>query len=83
MRKLLALTLLLSIQSHACTIDLGIKKQGAKTYYLKSGQTISKSIIKRLQSECKFNVRLLTKLEIKRVKITTLKKRLAKLQGGK
>lgn len=81
MKTLLILLTLIAFNTQAaCLIDLGVKKKGAKTYYLGNGERLSKSVISKLSSVCKFNVKVLSKKRVKSMKINRLQKRLAKLQ---
>lgn len=66
--------------SASCVIDLKVKKQGAKSFYTQSGEKISKKVVSKLSSQCKFNYKLMNQAEIKGMKIARLTKQLAKLR---
>lgn len=87
MSKTLALTALITLSSlqvqAACSINLFKKKTSAKTAYTANGQSISASIIKKLSNECKFNIKLMSEKQIKKMAITRLQAKLLKLQGAK
>lgn len=84
MKKLAVLAvLLISVQSKgACHISLMKKTPTAKTFYTNQGNTISKSVIKKLSSECTFDISLMSSKMKTQIDIKRLKARLAKLKGG-
>lgn len=84
MKNLIILTVLVATFTGAaanasCTINLKKKKAGAKTSYTMSGETISKKVVAKLSSQCKFNYSIMSVSELRAMKIAKLKKQLAKL----
>lgn len=77
--------ILLSINTlkAACTIDLYKKKLDAKTSYTLDGVSISKTIVTKLSSQCKFNIKLMSEEQKRKMAIARLKKKLVKLSEKK
>ena len=67
MKNLIVLITLLSTlnvaKSQDCTVTLYKKKPGAKTSYTLKGDTISKKVVEKLSTQCKFNFKLFTPSE--------------------
>lgn len=70
----------LSAASNACVIDVKLKKSTAKTGYFNNGEKMSLKTLGK--TGCKINKILMTPKQVNTLKIKTLKKKLAKLQGG-
>ena len=81
MKKLLLITVLTmsSLSYSACTIEMQVKKEGAKTAYV-NGTSVSSKIRTALSTQCKINYTVMSKEEVKKMKIDNLEKRLAKLK---
>lgn len=73
---------ILGVANTTCNITLLKKKASAKTFYTLKGETISKSVIKKLNSECSFDIKLMSNKMKREIDIKRLQKKLAKLQGG-
>ena len=57
------------------------EKEGAKTAYTMSGESISKKVIAKLANQCKFTFVVMSSKKIKAMKIAKLTKQLAKLSS--
>ena len=76
-----ALTFISSnVHASSCVIDLQVKKQGAKSFYLSNGSKLSKKAVEKFNGVCVFNTSLMSASQVKSMKIADLKKKLAKLQ---
>lgn len=62
-----------------CNLTLLVKKIDAKTAYLSTGDTVSKSMRAKLEPVCTLKVELMSSSMIKEMKIKKLKKQLEKL----
>ena len=76
MKKLITIALLtLSTVSYsACTIELDVKKEGAKTAYI-NGVSVSAKIQEALATKCTVTKKALSKSEVDAMKLANAKKR--------
>lgn len=80
--KSLLITVLLTTSTltySACTLSMDVKKEGAKTAYIK-GVSVSAKIRTALSSQCDIKFKTLTKAEANQMQIDNLTTRLAKLR---
>lgn len=82
MKKLIVLMTLsmTTVSFAACTINLQVKKEGAKTSYV-NGVSVSKKIQEALRSQCTLKTTVMSKEQIKEMTIASLEKRLAKVKA--
>lgn len=64
-----------------CNITLLKKKADAKTSYTVAGDRLSKKNIEKIAKVCKVQYKLMTPAQVKQLKVTQLKAKLAKLQA--
>lgn len=84
MKNLLLITGLLTIAFNSnanCVLDVKVKKQSSKTYYLASGERLSESIVKRLSSVCKINRSVMSERELRLMKVKELEMKIAKAKA--
>jgi len=80
---LLAASIIAFNSQAICTLDLGIKKPTAKTYYLSNGERLSQTMVNRLKSVCKINTHIMSAKVVRELKIKELTLKLAKAKAGK
>lgn len=84
MKTLILLSVLLvsTVSMAECKFGLDVKKAGAKTAYARGGVSISSKIRAALESQgCKITYNVMTKSQVKSMKMERLTKQLAKLKS--
>lgn len=69
--------------ANTCNIKLLLKKKDAKTYYLISGEKISKKVFEKLSGICSTSTEVMSSKQLKEIKIKELEEKLNKLKGIK
>lgn len=80
MKKLLLIALLSvsSVSFAACSLELEVKKDGAKTAYI-AGTSVSAKIQDAVKTKCTVTYRVMSKAQINQMKLDNAKKRYEKL----